>query len=244
MANMREASGASEAEQTRRPESDPAPPHASIQVQFAVERGDIVKQMEYLAPRSTAARRMRRSLLVVIIGGALLGWLLFGIGRSEINWLGFWLFCGVSGWLAVTLFEGWRNMPKTMADSVIDSTGPERALGPTTMTIDEHGVHNGDDVMSISARWVGVQEIDVVDDDVVYLRLGKLISFFVPRRAFDSDLAFDEFVTAARQWRSQSPSAEDTCPECRYSLQGLANNGCPECGWRREPEPPPIAAPE
>jgi len=26
---------------------------------------------------------------------------------------------------------------------------------------------------------------------------------------------------------------EGDCPECRYSLQGLRDPGCPECGWNR-----------
>lgn len=40
----------------------------------------------------------------------------------------------------------------------------------------------------------------------------------------------------ATRRRDQAMSS-GLCPECRYDLQGLAENGCPECGWQREAVP-------
>ncbi|MCH8825221.1 MAG: hypothetical protein IH984_17130 [Planctomycetes bacterium] len=36
--------------------------------------------------------------------------------------------------------------------------------------------------------------------------------------------------------RREQAQSSGLCPECRYDLQGLAEEGCPECGWGREAE--------
>ena len=75
----------------------------------------------------------------------------------------------------------------------------EKALGWRRVVIDAKGVYNASRLFSTTYQWRGIDEVATTDAHV-FLYFTTLAAFIVPRRAFPSERAFDDFVEAARRF--------------------------------------------
>jgi hypothetical protein len=75
----------------------------------------------------------------------------------------------------------------------------EKALGWRRLVIDAQGVYNASRLFSTTYQWRGIDEVATTDAHV-FLYIMTMNAFIVPRRAFPSDRAFDDFVDAARRY--------------------------------------------
>jgi hypothetical protein len=69
----------------------------------------------------------------------------------------------------------------------------------------------------------------------VFFHEHPLMAYIIPRRAFESDEAFQAFIADVTLWRGRGKPYGAICPKCGYDLRGHEQPGCPECGWERKP---------
>jgi YcxB-like protein len=83
----------------------------------------------------------------------------------------------------------------------------EKALGWRRVVIDAKGIYNSAKLFSTTYQWRGIDEVATTDAHV-FLYFTTMTAFIVPRRAFPSDRAFDDFVDAARRYHGMAGVGE------------------------------------
>jgi hypothetical protein len=79
----------------------------------------------------------------------------------------------------------------------------EKVLGWRRVVIDAQGVHITSKVSSTTCLWDGIDEVATTNAHVFFYIMTNS-AFVVPRRAFPSDQAFDDFVDAARRYHGMA----------------------------------------
>ncbi len=82
-------------------------------------------------------------------------------------------------------------------------------------------------------NWSTFTEIQVVEG-ATYLYLEEDSAIILPIHAFSNEQDYLEFTQAVQQYYDPSESPKQPCQKCGYDLRGVAELGCPECGWKRE----------
>lgn len=76
-------------------------------------------------------------------------------------------------------------------------------------------------------KWAAFEKVEATADHL-FLYQSAISATTIPRRAFESQAAFDSFVAAAR--RFHRAAAPGLCRGCGYDLVGITSGKCPECG--------------
>jgi len=176
----------------------------------------------------------QRQLVSVALGAAAVALLAFWFWNSTGRGLAllFISSCVAAVLIAYALWWDWTWKPRVtrrVQQAVADS--PTFATS-TACRVTPEGIEAHDELIDAVIRWPAILKIGETSDHC-FLFLNSENAYIIPRRAFDSDDAFEHFISACRRWRSQHPPASGTCPDCGYSLQNLHQDGCPECGWGR-----------
>ena len=79
----------------------------------------------------------------------------------------------------------------------------EKALGLRRLVLDARGVYNSSKLFSSTYQWVGIDEVATTDSHI-FLYFTTMNAYIVPRRAFPSNRAFDDFVDAARRYHDMA----------------------------------------
>ncbi len=111
-------------------------------------------------------------------------------------------------------------------------------LEPQVVAISNGGVSHRLSLSSSEFEWQAIHDITETDK-AIYLKIDKFAALVLPTRVI-RELGYqpEEVLKNMRAWRATEPSRELRCPKCNYSFEGLAVQGCPECGWARLSEGP------
>lgn len=144
---------------------------------------------------------VRRTLLVQRIGLTLLGSLLmlFAVAATIGSWP--LAFAGavieaVMVWFLATrrTEQAWLNQTR----AVLRAGRNLATLGWRWLTVDEQGVRIAGDFVDTSVPWPAIERV-LKRPEAVYFFISANQAYIVPRRAFETDPAFEEFFAEAER---------------------------------------------
>ena len=221
------------------------------ELRFDVTRDDIIAAAEAIA-RSPAfwsatdiqhRRALRRQVLwmapLIIPGAALF------IGRGSST-RGMYLEGAFAGLLlAALMYFGLPRLDQTARLKKAHLAAIRKAdwsnhVGPTTVIVDDQGVHIRAPARELRLTWPALSLHDL--DQYILIAHGAGDGTFIPKRCFASPGETTDFIDHAWPWwhSGQLPAPErlaryladrDTpCPGCKYNLRDNRTGICPECG--------------
>jgi len=96
---------------------------------------------------------------------------------------------------------------KRMRKVLNQGRNAEKLLGWRRFSIDAETARNTSDFATVAYLWKGIDQI-VTTKEHAFLYFTTAIAFILPRRAFSHDQAFNDFVEAARRYRSMAGVGE------------------------------------
>jgi hypothetical protein len=172
-----------------------------MEVEFDLTVDDKVRFNEYHCEHSPAIRRVKWfSILAGPIAMGLIGIVEYFRYESFTPLIIFWTL-GILYGLAMPAYWRWsirRRTRKLLTES------PSGALTEhCTMRIDEQGVHATTNKGSSSLKWSAIEKV-AQTEDAFYLYVGPVNAHVIPRRAFESRAAFEEFTSNVRRLREEA----------------------------------------
>ncbi len=105
--------------------------------------------------------------------------------------------------------------------------------GNQCIVIDRSGIKQTTDFINAKITWEMVSGL-IKTPEALGCNIADNIGIIIPRRAFETEEAFQLFSELVYQFFQEAPNYLRNCPECGYDLEGDVPTGCPECGWGRE----------
>ena len=123
------------------------------------------------------------------------------------------------------------DRPRSAVKRLIAKPHGKRMLGPVRLEISPNEIRSQSNFGTSEISWTAVDAL-AATPEYLFLFVGENEAFIVPRRAFQSDSAFQRFEQRVRQYLQTAPAIGVFCPHCRYDLSGVSRSRCPECGWQ------------
>lgn len=234
-------------------ETRPAP---ALSISFDLARADYRRMLEWywenspqwVAVWAKARKQARWFLIGAILGTAVLAVVVIDrfdriIDRGE-GLMPVMLGAALAGvwWQASQLR---KSISKKGRAARLDAETRSEKLGDyfghREMLFDETGFVERTHLAELRYRWQSLARIEATPD-LVLLCLSTNAVFVVPKRAFPSAEATEEFVRQISNWLNlvSSGDAHDIraflrerdvpCPKCKYNLRACTQSRCPECG--------------
>ncbi|MCH8822707.1 MAG: YcxB family protein [Planctomycetes bacterium] len=127
----------------------------------------------------------------------------------------------------------WRNAPKRAMQKMLRKGHGRLALGQHHLSINPEKIclKTLDGLEEL--KWHAIWKI-IKTNEYAFIYNTPFSAFIIPKGAFDYPDAFESFVKQACDYHKQSQDYGLVCEKCGFDLRGVADPGCPECGWRRE----------
>lgn len=148
-------------------------------------------------------------------------------GRIQAALIAFMLLVFLLDWLH------WRNAPRRAMQKVLRIGHSRSELGLHKLSICPELICIKTTSVHAEIKWFAIWKI-VVTNEYAFIYNSQLSALIVPKRGFDQPDTFDSFVKQAQEYHNQSQDYGLICEKCGFDLRGVADPGCPECGWRRE----------
>lgn len=127
----------------------------------------------------------------------------------------------------------WRNAPKRAMQKMLRKGHGRLAMRQHQLSICQEKICLKTSDGFEEVKWFGIWKI-VVTSEYAFIYNTSYSAFIIPKRAFDHPDEFESFVTQAQDYHNQSQDYGLVSEKCGFDLRGVADPGCPECGWRRE----------
>ena len=132
---------------------------------------------------------------------------------------------GVPVWIFIFV-RALKKRQETLRKSI--EQGRNRQLhGTRRLTISESGVVEETPFTMSRSAWQVIERV-VATRDHVYIWVGNLTVYTIPKGAFSSEEHRRKFLDTVKTFHSAV--ARGDCVNCGYDLLGNASGRCPECG--------------
>lgn len=216
------------------------PPRAigihTMQVEFELTEDDLIafNRKHLMQSRKLWAGRVA----FLVCASSFVIWVLWVlpplIYGSTVNFVGYQVLGGVCfGLLILYDVLRWRGAAQRGVLKMLRRGHGRSVLGQHRLSISSDYVCAETPAGEQETKWHAIWKI-VVTNDYAFIYNTPYSALVVPRRAFDNEDAFKAFVNQAVEFHQQSQAYGLVCEKCGFDLRGVAELGCPECGWKRE----------
>lgn len=126
-----------------------------------------------------------------------------------------------------------RTYVQQLVKNMLKSPSGKHMLDAQIIAITPERLKQSGSFGEISLKWSTFTAIQVVEG-ATYFYLEEHSTIILPMHVFSNEQEYLKFTQAALQYYDPSESPRQPCQKCGYDLRGVAEYGCPECGWRRE----------
>lgn len=138
-----------------------------------------------------------------------------------------------TAWLFIWMAWKRRTHARRSVKKMLKSPSGKHMLETQTIVITPERLQQSGSFGEISLSWSTFTEIQAVEG-ATYFYLEADSAIILPMHAFSNEQEYLEFTQKAQQYYDPSESPKHSCKKCGYDLRGVAEYGCPECGWQRE----------
>jgi hypothetical protein len=163
---------------------------------------------EQLRRRAGAKGPRRQALIMLLLVAVLVGaFIFFAVSPGPARWIALGCYGVGACWLIWKASRLTHVSAGRVVDAMIESGGEAALFGPETVTICASGVSSEHGHRTIVYRWPGVTSIESSADGV-FISTGPTAFIRIPRRAFASEEAVDEFARTAMGWHQSVVSGQ------------------------------------
>lgn len=126
-----------------------------------------------------------------------------------------------------------RSYARRSVRKALRSPSGKHMLNTQTIVITPERLRQSGSFGEVSLNWSTFAEIRVVEG-ATYFYLDAHSAIILPMHVFSNEQEYLDFTQLAQQYYDPSESPRQPCQKCGYDLRGVAELGCPECGWKRE----------
>jgi|Deesub1362A_J573_1020465.scaffolds.fasta_scaffold31039_1 hypothetical protein len=170
-----------------------------MEVEYSISLKDWEDFNLYHFHHSPSLRRLYYVTLTLggFIGGALLFFLIFYFSKNLVESL---IFTGIYALAFIFLVPQLylRNLRKSIRKMLQEGEN-KGAIGRHRLTITPEGVIEKTDFNETKTAWSSVEKIAVTENGI-YIYMSSIAAYIVPKRAFSSKEAFNEFVQTLKQY--------------------------------------------